>query len=183
MRTRLPLLPPLQERVDHPVMRRTKRDHPTVVRERGAALGQRINVVKLEGAPAFTGDTVKEAFVSAYARRELPPGLGFVQCGHPVSPPKMLPTAVDGQPPLKAVLPQLFREIGHSVRPFCPQVLNKFYPVALLPTCVITRVALVAEGRDVGANVVSAVRTKQDVMEMKAVRRAAERAFVVLEVK
>lgn len=84
---------------------------------------------------------------------------------------------------MKARLPQLFREIGHSVRPFSPQILNKFYPVALLPTCVITRVAFVAEGRDVGTNVVSAVRTKQDVMEMKAVRRTADRALVVLEVK
>lgn len=60
------------------MVRRTKRDHPAVVGERGATFGQRINMVKLEGAPAFTGDTVKEAFVSAYARRELPPGLGLV---------------------------------------------------------------------------------------------------------
>ena len=118
------MFPPLQERVDHPVMRGTQGDHAAVVRERGAAFGQRINMMGMQGAPALTGDTGEETVRRARVRAKVPPRTAVVQGRHLVSPHEMLPTGVDSEPAFVAAFTKFFHQVLHSVRPVCLNVVG-----------------------------------------------------------
>ena len=71
----------------------------------------------------------------------------------------MLPTPVDGEPVFAAIFTKLLRKVRNRVRPFLLNVFGQPYPVDLLPTGVITLVAVEAETNDVRAYVVSTVGT------------------------